>query len=84
MPSRSMPKRRGCSQPDYGLLVDWGLAYDCVNEPDAAVAKLREAAALEPKAHVYTQIAMVYAKRSRWQEALEALAQAENLTPTTT
>jgi len=45
------------------------------------VAKLREAAALEPKAHVYTQIAMVYAKQSRWQEALEALAQAERLNP---
>ena len=68
-------------QPDYGLLVDWGLAYDCTNEPDLAVAKLREAAALEPKAHVYTQIAMVYAKQSRWQEALEALAQAERLNP---
>jgi tetratricopeptide (TPR) repeat protein len=68
-------------QPDYGLLVDWGLAYDCTNEPDLAVAKLREAAALEPQAHVYTQIAMVYAKRSRWQEALEALAQAERLNP---
>jgi tetratricopeptide (TPR) repeat protein len=68
-------------KPDYGLLVDWGLAYDCANEPDAAVAKLREAAALDPKAHVYTQIAMVYAKQSRWPEALEALAQAEKLDP---
>jgi tetratricopeptide (TPR) repeat protein len=66
-------------KPDYPLLVDWGLAYDCVNQPDEAVAKLREAAALEPKAHVYTQIGMVYAKRSRWPEALEALAQAEKL-----
>jgi tetratricopeptide (TPR) repeat protein len=66
-------------KPDYGLLVDWGLAYDCAGDPDRAVAKLREAAALEPKAHVYTQIAMVYAKQSRWQAALEALAQAEKL-----
>jgi len=66
---------------DYGLLVDWGLAYDCTNEPDLAVAKLREAAALEPQAHVYTQIAMVYAKRSRWQEALDALEEAEKLNP---
>jgi len=66
-------------KPDYGLLVDWGLAYDCADQPDQAVAKLREAAALAPKAHVYTQIAMVYAKQSRWQEALDALAQAEKL-----
>ena len=68
-------------KPDYGLLVDWGLAYDCADEPEAAVAKLQEAAALEPQAHVYSQIGMVYAKRSRWPEALEALAQAENLDP---
>ena len=63
------------------MLIDWGLAYDCASEPDAAIAKLREAAALDPKAHVYTQIAMVYAKQSRWPEALEALAQAEKLDP---
>jgi tetratricopeptide (TPR) repeat protein len=68
-------------KPDYGVLIDWGLAYDCAGEPDAAIAKLREAAALDPKAHVYTQIAMVYAKQSRWPEALEALAQAEKLDP---
>ncbi len=68
-------------KPDYGLLVDWGLAYDCADQPDAAVAKFRQAAALDPKAHVYTQIAMVYAKRSQWPEALDALAQAEKLNP---
>ena len=68
-------------KPDYGLLVDWGLAYECADEPDAAIAKLREAAALEPTAHAYTQIAMVYARRSRWREALEALAQAQRLDP---
>ncbi len=68
-------------KPDYGLLVDWGLAYDRLNEPDEAIAKLREAAALDPTAHVYSQIGMVYAERSRWPEALEALAQAEKLDP---
>jgi tetratricopeptide (TPR) repeat protein len=68
-------------KPDYGLLVDWGLAYDCADQPDAAVAKLREAAALDPTAHVYSQIGMVYAKRSRWPQALDALAQAEKADP---
>jgi tetratricopeptide (TPR) repeat protein len=66
-------------KPDYGLLVDWGLAYDCAGQPDAAIAKLREAAALKPTAHVYSQIGMVYAKRSEWPEALAALDQAEKL-----
>jgi len=66
-------------QPNYDLLVDWGLAYDDAGKPDQALAKLKQAASLEPGAHVYTQIARVYAKQSRWGEALEALAQAEKL-----
>ncbi len=67
--------------PNYDLLVDWGLAYDCVNQPDLALEKLRQAASLEATAHVYGQIAMVYAKRSRWAEALDALAVAERIGP---
>ncbi|HLY19316.1 MAG TPA: tetratricopeptide repeat protein [Bryobacteraceae bacterium] len=66
-------------QPDYGMLVDWGLALDRLNQPDAALAKLRQAAALGPTAHVYTQIAMVYGERGRWADALQALDQAEKL-----
>ena len=67
--------------PDYDLLVDWALAYDCVNQPDLALEKLREAANMETTAHVYSQIAMIYAKRRRWSEALDALAIAERLDP---
>ena len=68
-------------KPDHGLLVDWGLAYECAGDPDAAIVKLREAAALDPTAHVYSQIGMVYAKQSRWPEALAALAVAEKRDP---
>jgi protein O-mannosyl-transferase len=67
--------------PDYDMLVDWGLAYDCVNQPELALQKLRQAADLESTAHVYSQIAMVYGKRQRWAEALDALAIAERLDP---
>lgn len=67
--------------PDYGLLVDWGLACDCAGQPDEAVAKLQQAAALDPSAHVYSQIAKVYAGHARWPEALVALAQAGKLDP---
>jgi tetratricopeptide (TPR) repeat protein len=35
-------------QPNYDLLVDWGLAYDDAGQPDQAVAKLKQAAALDP------------------------------------
>jgi tetratricopeptide (TPR) repeat protein len=67
--------------PAYDLLVDWGLAYDCLNRPEEALQKLRAAAAISPMANVYSQMGMVYAKRSRWTEALDALATAEKLEP---
>ena len=67
--------------PDYDLLVDWGLAYDCVNQPELALEKLREAARMGAGAHLYTQIAKVYGERRRWTEALDALATAERIDP---
>jgi tetratricopeptide (TPR) repeat protein len=67
--------------PDYDLLIDWGLAYDCVNQPELALEKLRQAATIEPSAHVYTQMAKVYGERRRWAEALDVLAVAERIDP---
>ena len=66
---------------DDQLLVDWGLALDCVGRPDDAVAKLKAAALYRPTAHVYSQIGMVYAKQGRMPEALAALDQAEKTDP---
>jgi len=66
---------------DYDLLVDWGLAYDCLNQPGEAISKLRQAAALEPTAHVYSQIGMIYAKRAQWADAIGALDAAEKIDP---
>jgi len=67
--------------PDYSLLVDWALAYDCAGSPGQAVAKLQQAAALEQSAHVYSQIGMEYAKQSKFAEALAALDKAAALDP---
>jgi protein O-mannosyl-transferase len=72
--------------PTHELLLNWGLAYNSVNQPDRALAKLREAAALPPPtnispAQVYTQIALVYANRAQWAEALDALETAQKLDP---
>jgi len=62
-------------------LYDWGLAYDDAGQPEQALEKLRLAAAIEPTAQVYTQVGMVYAKQKRWQEALDALAEAARRNP---
>ncbi len=67
--------------PKHDLLVDWGLAYDCLNQPEQALAKLRQAASQEATAEVYSQIGMIYGKQGRWPKALEALATAEKLDP---
>lgn len=66
---------------DDRLYIDWGLAYDCLNQPAQALAKLRQAAKMKPKAHVYSQIGMIYGKQGRNTEALEALAMAAKLDP---
>lgn len=69
------------AQPQYDLLVDWGLSLDCAGQWQDAVVKLRQAFQLAPSAHIQSQIGMVYAKHSQWQDALSALAQAETLDP---
>ena len=52
-----------------------------MNRPQEALAKLREAAAKEPTAYIYSQIGMIHASLSQWPEALEALDKAEKLDP---
>jgi MYXO-CTERM domain-containing protein len=74
-------KAAGLQPPAYDLLLDWGLAYDCLNQPDNALAKLRQAATLENTAHVHTQMGMIYGKHAQWTEAMDALATAEKLDP---
>jgi len=66
---------------DADLLLDWGLAYDCLNQPDLALGKLEQSAVLHPSAQVFSQIGMVYGKTEKWSEALKALAAAERMDP---
>ncbi|MGI8741521.1 MAG: tetratricopeptide repeat protein [Bryobacteraceae bacterium] len=68
-------------KPDYSVLLDWALSYDCAGNASAAIDKLNQAAALEKSAHVYSQIGMEYAKQSQYPQALDALATAEKLDP---
>jgi tetratricopeptide (TPR) repeat protein len=67
--------------PDYDLMVDWALAHDCLGQTAEAVAKLRKAAAIDRTAHLYAVTGMVHAKAQQWQEALDALAEAERIDP---
>lgn len=66
---------------DPDLLLDWGLVYDDLNQPQQALEKLQESAALKPTAQVYSQIGEVYGKLEKWPESLDALATAQKLNP---
>jgi len=72
-------KTAAIKKPTLDMLMDWGLAYDGLNRPDKALEKFREAAAMEPSAHAWTQVAYIYAKQQRWKEALDALDKAEKI-----
>lgn len=79
---RAIPEFEKTAQlepPDYNLLVDWGLALNALNRPEEALAKFKQAVALDATAHVYTQIATVYGQRERWPETLDALATAQKI-----
>ncbi len=66
---------------DDRLFTDWGLAYDCLNQLDQAVAKIRHALSLKPTAHGYSQLGMIFGKNGKYAEALEALAMAARIDP---
>ncbi|MDQ2946489.1 MAG: tetratricopeptide repeat protein, partial [Acidobacteriota bacterium] len=68
-------------KPDYALLIDWALSYDCAGNYAAAIDKLNQAAALENSGHVYSQIGMLYAKQAKYPQALDALETASKLDP---
>jgi tetratricopeptide (TPR) repeat protein len=68
-------------QPSFDLLLDWGLALDCAGNWQDALVRLQQSSALQPSAHVQSQIGMVYAKHNKFEEALAALAQGERIDP---
>jgi protein O-mannosyl-transferase len=75
-------KAAALEPPTWDLLLDWSLAYDCAGNSQQAIAKLEQAAAQHPSAHVYSQIGKEYGKIGKYPEALEALATAQKLNPT--
>jgi protein O-mannosyl-transferase len=68
-------------RPTYDLLLDWALAYDCAGDPQQAIAKLQQAAGIEPSAHVYSQLGMEFGKIGKYTEALAALQTAQERDP---
>ncbi len=68
-------------QPDERLLLDWALAEDCLNRPEAALEKLRRAVRVRPTAYGYSLMGMIYGKQQKYAEALSALRTALAINP---
>ena len=79
--SREFAAASRLGKPDYELLSDWALSSECLHNAPDAIAKLRAAAAVEPKAHAYSQIGRIYISMGLFDDAFRALDQAEKLDP---
>jgi tetratricopeptide (TPR) repeat protein len=67
--------------PDYALLVDWGKALDDLGRLDEAAAKFQAATLLEYDPEAWVLMGEVRGKQHRVEEALAALAMAEQIKP---
>ena len=68
-------------QPDYRLLVDYGLSLDRAGHYPEALEKLQRAAGLEADPEVWTLIAQVYGQQRQPDLAFDALNRAQALNP---
>lgn len=68
--------------PEYRLLVDWANALDCAGREDEAATQFNRAIQMYGQmAEAYVGLSAVQGKQHKFDEALQALAQAEALDP---
>jgi tetratricopeptide (TPR) repeat protein len=67
--------------PDFNLLVDWAQALEEAGRPNEAIEKLEQAESMERSALAEALIGKMYAKQSKFPEALSALDRAQNIDP---
>lgn len=68
-------------QPDYTILMNWALAYECDHQTGQAIQKMRESIRLKPSAQAWASMAVLEARQGRVQEAMDALQKAQVLEP---
>lgn len=68
-------------KPDYMVLMDWGMAYDCNNQHDLAMEKMNESIALHPSAQAWANVALLELKQGQMEQPLAALDKAQALDP---
>ena len=69
-------------EPDGSLLANWSIAYDCVNEPEHALERLKQSAEKLPWPSTYINIARHQVKLNQVPAAIQSVTQAIKLDPT--
>ena len=69
------------SKPDYQLDMNLGLAEQCDNHPNEAIADLKKSIAIKPTAQAWSSIGLVLAQQGKLEESLAALHEAETVNP---
>jgi tetratricopeptide (TPR) repeat protein len=72
---------RVSTEKAYSLYVDWGLAYDCLNQQELALQKFHQAVAIQTNGHTRSLVGMALGKLQRYAESLEELNEAAKLEP---
>jgi tetratricopeptide (TPR) repeat protein len=67
---------------DASALANWAIAYDCVNEPENALERLKQSAQKLPWPSTYMNMAQHQVKLNRVQDAIQSVNQALKLDPT--
>lgn len=68
-------------EPDGSLLANWAVAYDCANEPENALERLKQSAEKLPWPSTYMNIARHDVQLNRLPDAIESVNQAIKLDP---
>lgn len=73
---------RVSKEKEYSLYVDWGLAYDCLNQQELALQKFHQAVAIKTNGLTRAYVGMALGKLQRYPESIEELNEAAKLEPT--
>ena len=66
-------------KPDYTMLMNWALAYECDQQPEMALRKMRESIALKPAAPAWASMGLLFARQGKVPEAMDALVRAQTI-----
>ncbi len=76
---KSYARAAELEKPDYTMLMNWSLAYECADQPKLAREKMQESIDMHPSAESWASMAVLDARLGKMQEPLDDLNKAQTL-----